>query len=71
MTNAWWENEAPVPNRRQGLTHTQPEMPTSGDIWKILKHVVHSFLHASSHKGPPYVCPPSMSAPTVAGTQAS
>ncbi|CAL5227335.1 g10278 [Coccomyxa viridis] len=40
MTNAWWETKAPVPKRRLGLTHTQPEMPTSGDVWKILKHVV-------------------------------
>lgn len=43
MANPWWDEEPPVTTRRQGLPHTEPKLPSSGDIWKIVRHMVLTF----------------------------
>lgn len=30
--------------RRQSLPHTDTISPTTGDVWKIVKHMVHTFM---------------------------
>lgn len=45
--HSWWERESPVPNRRQGLPHTESKMPTTSDVWKIIKHMVHAVIFMS------------------------
>lgn len=30
--------------RRQSLPHTDTILPTTGDVWKIVKHMVHTFM---------------------------
>ena len=45
---SWWEREPLFPNRRQGLPHTESKMPTTSDVWKIIKHMVHSVFLKSS-----------------------
>lgn len=44
MTSPWWEREPHVIDRRQRLLHTEPKMPSSGDVWKIVKHVVKLYV---------------------------
>ena len=40
MGSQWWAEEPQVLSRRQSLPHTEPQLPTTGDVWRIVKHMV-------------------------------
>ncbi|CAL5227336.1 g10279 [Coccomyxa viridis] len=39
MGSQWWAEEPQVLSRRQSLPHTEPQLPTTGDVWRIVKHM--------------------------------
>ena len=57
MGSRWWADEPEVLSRRQSLPHTDSKPPTTGDVWRIVKHMVQQpmvkdnlFEQATLHK---------------------
>lgn len=40
MGSRWWAHEPHVPSRRQGLPYTESKAPSTGEVWRVVKHMV-------------------------------
>jgi len=44
MGSRWWADEPHVPCRRQSLPHTDPKLPSIGDLYRIARKAVRPAL---------------------------